>query len=492
MEMDLSKINLPSLDEIEFEIDRQVSKESFAEFAKRAWHVIEPATNLKWGWAMQAICDHLQAVTEGKIQFLVMNVPPGTSKSTLASVLWPAWEMGPREMPYRKYLSTSHSKDLAIRDNVKCRNLMQSEWFQKRWPIIFSSAQNTKEKFETKNFGFRQAAAFTKMTGIRGDRIILDDPLAVHSGNSEADLLDAELAFRETLPSRVTDDKAAIVIIMQRIHSRDTTGLILDLGLPYDLLCIPMLYEPERKCKTSIGWEDPRTEPGELMFPERFPKEQVDSLEETLGSYAFAGQYQQNPVPREGGLFNFSWFENKSIPAGTEKVVTWVRGWDLAATVNQRSDWTVGVKLGFTKEKKVIIGDVVRRKLTSQGVRLLIKQTALIDGPSCFISLPKEPGAAGQAWKDQLIKDLHGYVAYFTPDTGDKATRAQPFAAQVEAGNVYFYEAPWNQDYIAELCIFPGGKFDDMVDASTRAYAEILRKTKRPGVGVSTFGAKIF
>ena len=247
-------------------IERELCKRSLAEFAKRAWHILEPATPLKWGWALDAICAHLEAVTRGHISRLLMNVPPGCMKSLLTGVIWPAWEFGPQGRPDRRFIATAHKQDLAIRDNMKCRRLVQSQWYQARWPIALTSDQNAKTKFETTATGFREAMAFTSMTGARGDLVILDDPLSADDANSQAALDAAELTFLEALPTRVNNEKSAIVVIMQRLHERDTAGLILSRGLPYVHLCLPMRFEPERRCVTAWA-SDPRERDGELLFP---------------------------------------------------------------------------------------------------------------------------------------------------------------------------------------------------------------------------------
>lgn len=206
-------------------IERELCKRSLAEFAKRAWHILEPATPLKWGWALDAICAHLEAVTRGEVHRLLMNVPPGTMKSLLTGVIWPSWEWGPAGMPEKRFLATAHKQDLAIRDNTKCRRLIQSDWYQTRWPVPLVHDQNQKTKFENLATGFREAMAFNSMTGARGDRVILDDPLSADDANSEAALLASELSFLEALPTRINNDRSAIVVIMQRLHERDPRGV---------------------------------------------------------------------------------------------------------------------------------------------------------------------------------------------------------------------------------------------------------------------------
>jgi predicted phage terminase large subunit-like protein len=442
-----------------------------ADFAKRAWRVLEPATPLKWGWALDAICAHLEAVTDGRINRLLMNVPPGTMKSLLTGVIWPAWEWGPRGMPQSRFLGTAHKQDLAVRDSMKCRRLIQSPWYQALWPMPLTSDQNAKTKFENHATGFREAMAFTSMTGSRGDRVTLDDPLSADDANSDAALRAAELTFTEALPSRVNNDRSAIVVIMQRLHERDTSGIILDRKLPYVHLCLPMRFEADRRCVTPI-FADPRTYDGELLFPERFSEAQVSDLERTMGSYASAGQLQQRPAPRGGGMFRRDWFRVvDAAPAGCQ----WVRGWDLAATANDNAAWTAGVKIGRAPDGRFYIADSRRIQGTAADAERLIVNTASQDGVTVTGSLPQDPGQAGKAQAQYLVRQLAGYTYKATPESGDKETRALPLAAQAEAGNVLLIRGEWNRDFLAELETFPMGKFKDQVDAATRAFAELVK-----------------
>jgi predicted phage terminase large subunit-like protein len=473
----LRKRTFPAIDLIALE--REACRRSLATFAKRAWHVLEPATPLKWGWALDAICAHLEAVTRGEITRLLMNVPPGTMKSLLTGVIWPAWEFGPQGMPHKRFLATAHKQDLAVRDNVKCRRLIQSEWYQARWPVPLVHDQNMKTKFETVQTGFREAMAFTSMTGARGDRVILDDPLAADDANSDAALLAAELSFLEALPTRINNDQSAIVVIMQRLHERDTSGLILSKGLPYTHLCLPMRFEAERRCRTSIGFTDPRTTEGELLFPDRFPEPQVAELERTLGSYATAGQLQQRPVPRGGGLFKKSWFTPvKALPVGCR----FVRGWDLAATEDKEAAATAGVLIARAPDGRFIIVDSTREQLGPMGVERLMKATAEQDRAAYGAvrgSYPQDPGQAGKAQAQHIMRHvLTGFDYHFSPESGDKETRALPLAAQAEAGNVFLLEGPWNDAFLDEVAVFPMGKWKDQVDAASRAFTELTTAPK--------------
>lgn len=461
-------------------VERELSRRGLATFAKMVWPVLEPATPLKWGWALDAVCEHLEAVTSGDVTRLLMNVPPGSMKSLLTCVIWPAWEWGPKGLPQHRFLGTAHAQTLAVRDNLKCRRLIASRWFQERWPIALTSDQNAKTKFENEQTGFREAMAFTSMTGSRGDRVILDDPISADNANSEAELESARITFTETLPTRVNNDQSAIVVIMQRLHERDTSGVILDLGLDYEHLMIPMRFEVDRKCATGIGWTDPRKDDGELMFPDRFPEHQVVALEKTMGSYAAAGQLQQRPSPRGGGMFKRAWFQVRgAAPANC----VWVRGWDLAATKSKDAARTAGVKIGRATDGTFWIADVVMDQLSPAGVEQLIVNTAGQDGKNVRGSIPQDPGQAGKAQSQYLIRQLAGFDYHASTETGDKVTRAQPLAAQAEAGNVFLIEGGWNKPFLDEMETFPAGKWKDQVDAASRAFGELVRQKRTPLTG---------
>lgn len=189
----LDRLPIPPLREIEIEIDRRECRD-FRTFVKRAWPILEPATDLKWGWVLDAVCDHLVAVSEGQTTNLLMNVPPGSMKSLLTGVLWNAWEWGPCGKPERRFLSTAHKQELAIRDTMKTRRLIQSDWFQERWPTPLVSDNNQKMRFENSATGFREAMAFTSMTGSRGDCLLAGSLVLTDIGEIPIeDIVDAAL-----------------------------------------------------------------------------------------------------------------------------------------------------------------------------------------------------------------------------------------------------------------------------------------------------------
>ncbi|AZV00263.1 phage terminase large subunit [Paracoccus kondratievae] len=471
-------------------IERELCRRSLADFAKLAWPILEPATPLKWGWALDAICQHLEAVSDGRINRLLMNVPPGTMKSLLTAVIWPAWEWGPRGMPEKRFISTAHKQDLAVRDNLKCRRLIQSEWYQARWPLALTSDQNAKTKFENDKTGFREAMAFTSMTGARGDRVILDDPLSADDANSQAALLAAERTFLEALPTRVNNEQSAIVVIMQRLHEQDTSGLILSQGLPYTHLCLPMRFEPDRRCTTSIGFTDPRTEVDELLFPERFSAAQVDELERTLGSYATAGQLQQRPSPRGGGILKDEWWRYWTALPEIEWRAIYA---DTAQKAKESSDYSVFQCWGRSKAGQAVLLDQIRGKweapeLLAQARAFWAKHKA-VQGLGSLRAFKIEDKSSGTGLIQQFKREGGVPVIGIPRVAGqDKVTRAMDAAPSIEAGQVLLPQsASWLSDFLAEASAFPNGAHDDQLDPSFDAVADIvLRRGERRAAVIKT------
>jgi len=333
---------------------------NLSDFLKKSWQSIDPQPYVH-GWHMDALCEHLQATATGEITRLLINIAPGTSKSSATSVFFPAWLWGPFGWPEARFIGASYEQSLATRDNRRNRLLIESEWYQERWPIKLTSDQNEKTGFENITRGWRQSCAVKSMTGKRGDFVVWDDPLSPEKAYSDVERDTANRIFSETLPTRLNHpEKSVIIIIMQRLHQNDVSGYILAKELGYEHLMLPMEFEKERKCYTSINWQDPREEDGELLFPERFPEKVVERDKSVMGSFATAGQFQQRPTPREGGLFKRSWFNFvREVPIGT----IFVRGWDFAASTEKGSAYTAGVKMGRYPDGRFVIMNSTRDRL---------------------------------------------------------------------------------------------------------------------------------
>ena len=452
-------------------IEREACSRSLSTFIRRAWAVLEPGQPYVHGWHIDAMAEHLEAVTAGQITRLLINIPPGTMKSLMTGVLWPAWEWGPRGLAHQRFIGASHEATLATRDNLRMRRLIQSEWFQSLWPLAFTGDQNEKTYFENERTGWRQSCAVKSMTGRRGDRVAWDDPHSVEDAHSKAALAEAERVFSETLPTRLNNpDRSTIVITMQRLHEADISGVILSRDLGYDHLCLPMEWEAPRKA-TSIGFVDPRTQVGELLFPERFPRAVVDRDKKVMGAYAVAGQLQQRPAPPGGEEFQPDMIGViDALPAGR---IRWCRGWDLGATEGAGS-YTAGVKVGLLEDGRVVFADARREQFAVHKRDAFIKATAQQDGKGILQSLPQDPGQAGKTQVAGFAALLIGHECHFSTESGEKTVRARPLASQVNAGNAVMVRGAWNRDFTDELRTFPNGLYSDQVDAASRGFAALL------------------
>lgn len=463
------------------------------DFIREHWSTLEPSRPFVGGWAIEAVCAHLEAVTRGEIQYLLITVPPGMMKSLAVAVFWPAWEWGPMGLPSMRYLTTSFSEANVIRDNLKMRRLVESEKYQALYgdKVRFSRDQNAKTKFENTATGNREGRAFGSMTGGRGDRVIIDDPHSVDTAESDNERAATVTTFREAIPDRLNDmRRSAIVVIMQRLHEDDVAGTIIKLRLPYVHLNLPMEYEPEQHCVTrrkdgTILFEDPRSRDAELLFPERFPRAEIEGLKASKGSYAYAGQYQQRPTAREGGLFKRAWFNGRIIPRSSlpKTIVRRVRAWDFAgseAKPGKSPDWTAGLRLARHGPDFYVEG-VNRFRATPGSVERTVVGDAELDPPGTVIRIPEDPGQAGKAQVESYIKALVGYTVVAVRPTGSKEVRATPAATQAEHGHIYLVNSgpledgldPWIEPFLSELTAFPNGAHDDQVDAFADAFNEL-------------------
>jgi predicted phage terminase large subunit-like protein len=459
--------------------------QSLAEFVQEAWKIIEPGTRLKWNWHMQAMCDHLEAISRGKLKpRLIINVPPGSSKSTIVSVMWQAWEWGPLGKRHLRFVSTSFDLTNVKRDTGKTLDILRSSWFQSLWPDVELKTEAVLS-FSNYDTGSRLGVAFKSVTGKRGDRLIVDDPHSVDGAESETQRDNATRKFIEGGLNRINDwETSAIVIVMQRLHEEDLTGVILARDYGFVHLMIPNEFESARRCTTPLqvpdpdrpgatkDWTDPRSYEGELMDPVRAGPVVTEDVKKS-GDYMYAGQYQQRPAPREGGMFKVEHIDIVDhVPAGG---VTWA-GWDLAGSKRKKSPYTVRV-LMTRVGGDVYVRHVERRRANPTEVERMIEEVSINDRsevPTVKISVPQDPGFGGKAFKWRVSEILMGFNFICTPETGDKVTRADPFAAQVGAERVHLVRGDWNAAYIEELRNFPSGTYKDQVDASSRAFQALV------------------
>lgn len=464
--------------------------QSFAEFVKKAWHVIEPGTPLKWSWHLQAMCDHLEAISRGKLRGrLIINVPPGSSKSTIVSVLWQCYEWGPLGLRHKRFVTTSFDLANVKRDNAKTLDILKSDWFQMLWPEVTMKTEGV-ISFGNTDTGTRLGVAFKSITGKRGDRLIVDDPHSVDGAESEGQRAKATRNFVEGGLNRTNDwETSCIVIVMQRLHEEDLTGVLLAQDYGFIHINIPMEFEVARRCTTPLqvtdpktgekkNWTDPRTEEGELMDPVRFPARAIANIK-LSGEYMYAGQYQQRPAPREGGMFKVEFIDIvEYCPPGGQTCA----GWDFAGSTRKKSPYSVRV-LMTRIGGDIYVRDVQRWQANPTQLEHHFYETSKEDRhdvPNVLISFPQDPGQAGKSQKFRFAEILMGFNFVGTPETGSKEQRAEPLAAQVGAERVHLVKGDWNGPFIEEHRNFPSGTLKDQVDAASRAFAELIGVVEQP------------
>lgn len=462
---------------------------TMADFMREAWHVVEPGKELIWNWHLDAMASHMQAVTEGKIRRLIVNVPPGTMKSLGFAVFWPAWEWTFK--PEIRSLFASYAGDLALRDSVRCRSVIESDWYRSAYKIRwrFSGDQNLKSAFENTRKGSRLALGVGgKGTGFRGDKVVVDDSLSVKQAYSEAARENVRVWWRATMSSRVNDlATGAFVVIGQRLHESDLPGDLIKEG-GYELLCLPSEFVPERRSVTyvhlpakTIFWQDPRTTGGELLFPKKFPKEVLDH-ERTLGMGPdeYTGQHQQSPVSGSGNVFKREWW--KRYPADPEVMAESmdeiIQSWDFAFKGTESSDFVVGQVWG-RRGAQLFLLDQVRDRMTFVETKQAVIDLS-IKWPMALLKL-MEDKANGSAVMSELQQTIPGMVPV-EPD-GDKVARARAISPFVQAENVWLpQQGSWVGDFITEHASFPRGSNDDQVDAMSQAlrrFAPMVREYAR-------------
>lgn len=299
---------MPTRDQVRAEKGRR----SLYSFLQAAWHVVEPGRPLVRGWHLDAICKHLEAVTAGQITNLIITIPPGCTKSRTVGVFWPAWTW--LRWPEARWLFFSNADDLATRESMACRRLLESEWYRTHYSdaVRITTDQNTKTWYENDRAGHRQSMSIlASVTGKKGDLICVDDANDAEKVQSEAIRGQINRRWDNAIYDRVIDFKAGRrVIIGQRTHLHDLIGHVKATG-EFEELCIPEEFEPPRRTFTAIRWTDPRTEAGQLLRPDQFGPEQKAAAVKRLGSIGYRAKHQQDPQSLEGYLFKAEWLKRR-------------------------------------------------------------------------------------------------------------------------------------------------------------------------------------
>lgn len=488
------------------ELDKFDAERSLYDFIRIMWPIVEPNRAFVGGWVLEGWCEHLEAVTRGEIQRLLGNVPPGCSKSLSTSVLWPAWEHGPKRMPSMRYMCAAYGSHLTFRDNRRYRAIVTHPAYRAMWGDVFTVIGEAVEQIINDRTGWKLATSVGGVgTGERADRIIVDDPNNPQEVESQVVMEATTLWYREVLPDRLNDiSRSAIVTIQQRTHQADISGLILDQGFDYVHFQVPMPYDPLRHCTTVLGWQDPRGlgEDGELLpeivtdargnpivlpgspldervgmpaWPELFPEDKLAEIYKQKGEYAVAAQYFMLPVPRGGGIIKDSWWRlwphEEFPPYGT-----CVGSVDTAFKEGEHNDYSAMTVWGAFQHPETLRPALMLREAWQERLNLAELTRRVIR--SCrehkIDTLLIEDSARATDLNAEIFRLIGGReTSIVLVPTGrlNKVQRTHAVVPVFENGIVYAPDKEWADMVIRQVSAFSGrgNEHDDLHDTVIQA-----------------------
>ncbi len=474
-------------------IQRELNNRSFFEFFKHFWKVVS-TEELVLNWHIKYLCSELQYITENlgdgnnKLYDLLINIPPGTTKTTIVSIMYPAWCW--TRWYWMKFITCSYGMTLALEASEKCRDLIRSTEFKELYPeISIKDDKDTKGNYAIvktvrtlrngmlpKVGGGRYTTSVCgAVTGFHAHIIIWDDPLNPKESLSVTTLNATNRWLDEVISTRKVDKERAFTIgIMQRVNQNDPSGHLLEKkkeNLKH--ICLPAELD---------GYAD-RLKPANLaryyqdglLDPIRLNRGILAELLVDMGQYGYAGQMGQKPTPPGGGMFKVNNLLYVDRLPHVDEFVKIVRYWDKAGSQGAGC-YTVGLKMGKTKAGKFYVMDVVRGQWAAEVREAMIRRVTDADGLRVEVWLEQEPGSGGKESAEATVRNLAGYRVYKELPTGDKAYRADPYSVAVNNGDVLLLSAPWNLKYVEELEYFPFSTYKDQVDASSGAFNKLTGK----------------
>ena len=468
-------------------------------FMQTFWHEVS-ADMPVWNWHIPYLCSQLMRIAhrvannQPRDYDLIINIPPGTTKSMTCSIMFPIWCWV--NWPWMRFITASYSSPLSLELAEYSRDLMRSNTFKRLYPhLVLKRDKDTKSNFriqeklydsegnfiEYKSGGNRYTTSVGgTLTGFHGHILLIDDPIDPTGAVRGNEIHTTNRWMDQTLSTRkISKEVTTTILIMQRVHQEDPTGHQLDNPNKRIFhICLPgeiRNYKDKVKPPELV-----RHYKDDLLDPKRIPWTVLNDLEADLGQYGFAGQVGQNPTPPGGAMFkvdNFQYLE--ALPSVQEdmlnSVVMTVRYWDKAGSQGKGA-YTVGVKMAKLKSGKFIVLDVKRGQWSTEIRERIIKSTAEADGRDVIIYQEQEPGSGGKESAEATIINLAGFTCYSDRPTGDKVYRADPYSVQVNNGNVMLMRADWNHAFVEEHKYFPFGTYKDQVDAGAGAFNK-LRQT---------------
>ena len=453
-------------------LDYLKSEASLGQYVRSSWHVLEPAVELKWNWHHDLIAEYLEATLAGEIKRLIINVAPRSTKSVETTICFPTYVW--IKQPQKRFLFGSYAASLATKHSVLRRNIIESDWYQRGYGSRFqlSSDVNTKAEFTNDKTGQMKAAGMGgSITGEGGDFIIIDDPHNPAGAESEQERETTVENFDLAWSSRLNDKKqGVIIVIMQRLHEKDLTGHLLEKELGYTHVKIPSIAEERERIVFPVSGRVLEREQGDFMHPERDGKTELDQAKKDLGPYGFSGQHQQDPTPREGGLFTEEMFELiDEMPTEYEYTFSMA---DTAYKDKQQNDFTVITIFGVLDDDLYIL-DVYRKQIKAAEVEKPAAAFIMRFQEYGFRGAYFEPKGHGIYLNQRLAKSPYGILIpdedtiteFYKDRKYDKVTRANNAAPWLANRRVKISSHIAESDVlIKEAVKFPKAAHDDFVD----------------------------
>jgi predicted phage terminase large subunit-like protein len=473
-------------------VQRELNNRSLYQFLQCFWHLVS-AHPFSPNWHIEYLCSELETlayrVAERKPREydLIINVPPGSTKTITCSIMFPIWCW--TNWFWMRFICSSYSAPLSLESAGYCRDIIQSELFRELYPELeIKDDKNTKSNFRiVKKLGDRNKRELIggsrystsvggTLTGFHGDILLVDDPLNPGQAASETEIKTANHWVEQTLSTRKTDKAVTLtVIIMQRLHQDDPSGHMLakkkanirHISLPGECRNYSDQVKPPELIDKYVDG---------LLDPKRMPWSVLKDMEADLGQYGYAGQIGQNPTPPGGGMFKVDNFSMMSSLPDRHHIISTIRWWDKAASKEKGRAWTAGVKISLLSNNKYLIEDVKKGRWTTDEREAIMRTTAEADGLGTVIWMEQEPGSSGKDSAKGSVTNLSGFKVYYEPSTGDKVDRADALSVQVNNGNVILLNGLWNHDFIEEFRFFPFGKYKDQVDAASSGFNKLSNR----------------
>lgn len=442
-------------------------RRDFVAFLEGSFNELNPQTEFLPNWHIEVIAAALEECRVGKLRRLIINVPPRSLKSHMASIAFPAYLLG--HNPSTQIICASYAQDLSDKLAGDCRSLMTSEWYRQLFPRTrLATRRQPISDFMTTERGFRLSTSIGGvLTGRGADFIILDDVLKPDEALSETRRNATNAWYDNSLVSRLNDKaNGSIILVMQRLHEDDLVGHVFRQG-GWELLAFPAIAEENETyiIQGPYGRRTFQRRVGEALHPRREPLEVLARLREIQGEYNFAGQYQQAPAPMGGGMIKTQWFKTYTPAELPKEFDLILQSWDTANKNSELSDYSVCTTWGISGSHLYLL-HVLRDRLNYPDLRRAVKQQA---GHYRAQNILIEDKSSGTSLIQDLQADGVHATTRYEPKT-DKIMRMHSRSGAIASGFVHVpSEAPWLAAYLHEMSVFPNGRFDDQVDSTSQA-----------------------